>query len=113
MRPLGLIRADDARRARGLTTPEPGPAYVLGPGHVRFFYDKALWLLDRQHRLVAEMRRRGMHPTFSPSSALLDGIAMARQRPSWQPSAPEIAINRARLHTRLHAMGATDWRPPP
>jgi len=106
---FALIRADDARRAAGRKTPDPAPTYLLGPGHVRFFYNKAPWLLERQHALVAEMRARGMAPKFLPSPALLEGIDMARQLPHWAPSAAEIATNTARLHERLAAMRALDW----
>ena len=103
-RVFALIRADDARRAAGRTSPAPGPTYVLGKGHVRFFYDKALWLLERQKSLVAEMHRRGMHPRFQPDPALLAGIDMRRQQHGWTPTPAEIATNQARLDARLAAM---------
>ncbi len=103
-RVFALIRADDAKRALGLCTPDPGPHYVLGAGHVRFFYDKALWLLTRQRSLIAEMRRRGMNPAHEADETLLDGIDMIRQRRNWAPDAHEIALNRFRINTRLAEM---------
>lgn len=101
---FALIRADDARRAAGVRTPEPPPAYVLGPGHVRFFYDKARWLLARQRLLIAEMRRRGMRPNFEAGEELLAGIEINRQLMEWAPTPAEVEINRARIEERLEVM---------
>lgn len=102
---FALIRADDGRRAAGVRTPEPPPNYVLGPGHVRFFYDKAHWLLSRQRLLIAEMRRRGMRPNFTADDDLLTGIDDDRQVRDWAPSPAEVAMNRGRIEERLRAMG--------
>lgn len=101
---FALIRADDARRAAGVRTPEPPPAYVLGPGHVRFFYDKARWLLARQRLLIAEMRRRGMRPNFEAGEELLAGIEINRQLMEWAPTPAEVEINRSRIEERLEVM---------
>ena len=35
-------------------------SYVLGTGHVKFFYNKCIWLYDRFERLASELRRRGV-----------------------------------------------------
>ena len=101
---FALIRADDARRAAGRATPDPGHEYVLGPGHVRFFYNKAPWLLERQKALVAEMLARGMKPRFLATSDLLEGIDMTRQCHNWSPSEMEVGRNRARLSESLARM---------
>jgi len=37
-------------------------AFTLNTGHVKFFYDKGLFLENRFNSLVAEMRRRGKDP---------------------------------------------------
>jgi len=36
--------------------------FLLGTGHVCFFYDKGDYLDERYYKLVAEMEYRGMHP---------------------------------------------------
>ena len=38
--------------------------YRMGPGHVMFFYDKAMWLALRFEELVTEMERRGFKPLW-------------------------------------------------
>lgn len=81
--------------------PEPDlpPAYTLGKGHVRFFYDKAQWLVERQHALVAEMLRRGYSPTHrNPELLLMDVPTYLRGH--WTPSEEAMRINRARIKER-------------
>jgi len=90
-RVFGLIR-----KAR----PGPAPAeYVLGPGHVRFFYDKAGWLLRRQRALIDEMIRRGYRPTHTEPAPLAAGLPMG----DWTPDERAMALNRARLAERSKA----------
>ena len=87
-RVFGLIR-----KAR------PGPApseYVLGPGHVRFFYDKAGWLLERQKSLISEMQRRGYRPSHTDPEPLAEGLYMGE----WTPDAAALELNRQRLAER-------------
>lgn len=105
-RVFSLIRADDAKRAAGVRTPTAPASYVLGPGHVRFFYDKALWLLERQRLLIAEMNRRGMRPSFTADDSLIEGIDVGRQLPGWAPNQDEVNLNRARIEQRLDEMRA-------
>jgi deoxyribonuclease (pyrimidine dimer) len=39
--------------------------YVLGPGHVRFFYSRLRYVRSRQVQLITEMQRRGYQPKFT------------------------------------------------
>ena len=77
--------------------------YLLGTGHVRFFYNKLGYLHIRFHQLVEEMRSRG----FSPSSELVDSVNnSAITFPSvlyndWEPTLEAQAINRERIADRL------------
>lgn len=57
-----LARAAYPRRAK-LKIP---PAFVLGTGHVTFFYDKLGFVLARHALLIEEMRRRGYGPQYLP-----------------------------------------------
>lgn len=59
MVPAALRRS--LRNKYGFDTTLP-TTYVLGTGHVRFFYDKGLYLFQRYQSLVKEMRFRGMNP---------------------------------------------------
>lgn len=100
-RAFKLIRAaiergeapDDRRNPR---------AYTLGTGHVRFFYDKVAWLLDRQEALCAEMARRGYAVNFPfDADALMPGGCPLDRWNNWRPDAEALAANRARIADRL------------
>lgn len=54
---------------RSLRTIEPNDIkknipkkFVLSTGHVRFFYDKLTFLINRFFKLIEEMERRGFNP---------------------------------------------------
>lgn len=75
--------------------------YVLGTGHVRFFYNKGLYLVRRQKALVAEMLERGYNPSYTdPASLLPDGLSLNRIM-DWTPTEEALRINRARINSRL------------
>lgn len=77
--------------------------YTMGTGHVRFFYNKGLYLLRRQKALVAEMQRRGFNPQFTdPSELLPEGLDLWRMM-DWTPTPEALAINRQRIAERLAA----------
>ena len=38
--------------------------FTLGTGHVKFFYDKLLYLRNRYESLYAECKRRGFNVTY-------------------------------------------------
>lgn len=77
--------------------------YVMGKGHMTFFYDKLAFLSDRHQELVSEMLRRGYVPTMTESlrSQWCDQFPMSYWQQSWKPSQAEIAISRARIKARL------------
>lgn len=76
--------------------------YVLGKGHVKFFYDKLNYCYSRQHELYSEMKRRGYHPTLPPYSLLLE---YQKQKPdlwgNWEPTDEALYLNRKRIRERL------------
>lgn len=78
-------------------------SYVLGTGHVRFFYNKGLFLLRRQKALVAEMQARGFKPQFTdPSELLPEGLDLWRMM-DWTPDEEALRLNRSRIAERLAA----------
>jgi hypothetical protein len=77
-------------------------AYTLGSGHVRFFYDKAGYLLARQGEIIQEMIGRGFEPKFLDLSSLAEGIEVQRMR-GWHPSGADRYLNRTRISERLAA----------
>lgn len=71
--------------------------YVLGTGHMTFFYDKLQYLSDRHAELVREMRHRGFtvnypKPPINPDSSLYG---------QWIPTKKAMALNRQRIKERL------------
>lgn len=71
-------------------------SYRVGAGHVKFFYDKGLYLIKRHRSLVDEMKRRNMRPNFEldlsawPESAMND----------WEPCVNAKLVNLARIINR-------------
>ncbi len=88
--------------------PEAPTAYTLGRGHVKFFYDKLKYLLERQGQIVAEMKRRGMKPAFDP--ATLETQHRSAEKESlwngWTPTPEALEINRKRIAERIDAARA-------
>lgn len=95
-RVFGLIKGYQKRKRKSMIPSK----YVLGTGHVTFFYDKALYLLNRQKQLVSEMQRRGYKPQFTNCDDLLNGIE-PKYINDWQPTKEAIALNKARIRERL------------
>lgn len=94
-----LVRAAIARGEQPEDPRNPRD-YVLGRGHVRFFYPRLGYLAARQTLLVAEMLSRGYAPGFTETAHLLDGFGRDWCG-DWLPSAQAMALNRARIAERL------------
>lgn len=77
--------------------------YVLGTGHVRFFYNKLQFLYDRQWDIYKEMRRRGMNPRHHPDGLL--GLGPRACWGDWEPTQEAIVLNRMRIKERLKEIG--------
>lgn len=73
--------------------------YRLGEGHVRFFYDKALYLQKRQQSLIDECLERGFNIQYTDTSQLLEGIDSSRHN-DWVPSDNDKKINIQRINER-------------
>lgn len=81
-----------------------GPAaYVLGAGHVKFFYNKLEYLYLRQHEIYSEMLKRNFKPNFHPHS-LYDEFYRPKKKlwNNWKPAAQAMAVNRKRITERLN-----------
>lgn len=101
MVPKSLARSIAARGVGAVVQRIPGE-YVLGTGHVSFFYDKGLFLLQRYSRLRHELRYRGVQ--FN-EAALLDPDNVFQAEPwlcrDYCPTPEAIALNRARIAERI------------
>ena len=86
-----------ARRAT-----EAPSSYVLGTGHVKFFYNKLYWCFMRQQELVKEMLQRGFAPSFDPQD--LFDTWYDKKCDLWNdytPTPEALEINRQRIKERL------------
>lgn len=77
--------------------------YTLGQGHVKFFYDKAGYLVDRQEKLLSEWRKRGYSINFD----LKELEARVAALPSevfkdFSPSKRDVELNIERLIERMN-----------
>ena len=101
MVPKSLARSIAARGVPGVQRMIP-PAYVLGTGHVSFFYDKGLYLAKRYTLLRAELDRRAY--AYNADSEL-DPDGVFRRYPQlnndWTPTAEALALVRDRIQSRV------------
>lgn len=80
------------------TIPE---TYRLGSGHVKFFYNKLLWLSNRQTQLVNELLKRGYNLTYTQSTDLLADCPQ-EYCCDYKVTDEALLINRERINTRLN-----------
>lgn len=87
--------------------------YIMGAGHVRFFYNKLGWIEQRFEAIKEEMRRRNWNPRGE-----IDREIPLLLRGDWNPRERDILISIQRLHQSLQRIGkpryegrpiATDW----
>lgn len=71
--------------------------YVLGKGHVKFFYNKMYFLKKRFEKIVHEMLRRGYNPSFRDSSIFNSEKIYFK---NYKPSAKSIRLNKERIQAR-------------
>jgi deoxyribonuclease (pyrimidine dimer) len=100
-RVFGLVRSAIGRGLSPADIAAPSE-YTLGPGHIKFFYTRLLWLAWRHGYLVNEMIDRGYEPKYRGSLVLRHcshiGIGWWGD---YEPTAEAMAINRARIAERL------------
>ena len=70
--------------------------YKLGPGHMKFFYDKGEFLRRRfEEEIVPEMQRRGFKTNFTKYRMHPEGL-----NNDWVPTPEAIKISQERLEQR-------------
>lgn len=75
------------------------PEYVLGRGHVTFFYDKLSFILNRYKCLTSEMIRRGYSPNPISEKDLTEGVDR-KWFGCYTPTPSALAANRERISQR-------------
>ena len=73
----------------------------MGMGHVRFFYDKLLFLQKRHQALVKEAQKRGFKLSKTEKISL-DGFPSAYCQ-DFSPSKEDIIISQQRIQEKLKA----------
>ena len=71
--------------------------YTLGTGHVRFFYSRVGYVINRHKQLITEMERRGYRPLFR--IPVVPNLPAEWLR-SWRPTPEALHINRIRIMER-------------
>jgi deoxyribonuclease (pyrimidine dimer) len=87
-------------RGEEITDPRNPENYVLGTGHVRFFYGRLGYISQRFGELVSEMLRRGYNPKHL-SLPDLPTTMPAAWRADWEPCHEAMSINRQRIRERM------------
>ncbi len=99
-RELPMVPAALARSLRSIYgLPEIPKRYVLGKGHVIFFYDKGFFLARRYQSIIAEMQAR----LFNPDSSRLFPVEIfpAALWNDWTPTEQDIALSRKHIAERI------------
>ena len=72
-------------------------AYCLGAGHVKFFYNKGLYLQKRFEAIVQELTKRGYNLQYTTYQAHPPDM-----NHDWVPTIHDQNINRMRIQERLN-----------
>ena len=74
--------------------------YTLNAGHVKFFYSKKDYLLNRWLELIAELYDRGYN--IDPSARVVDWKVLDKfPQHKWSPDQAALEINRQRIQERI------------
>lgn len=71
-------------------------SYKLGPGHVKFFYNKGLYLSKRCNDLYSECIKRGFSPTKKVYRLHPEGLNL-----DWEPTIVDMYKNVSRLREKF------------
>ena len=94
----GNLMKSLTRKSKPFSKDEIPPEYVLGTGHVKFFYDKMQWLGERFRDLWVEMVRRGYDPQFRDNTPFVS--VPSEYFGYYHPTQKAIELNRQRIKER-------------
>lgn len=75
------------------------PRFTLNTGHVKFFYNKGMYLSKRYDMLVREMRSRGMNP--DPERTFKKFQWPLELYNDWTPLKEDLDVIRARIAEKI------------
>lgn len=94
------LRISLQRKGKPFKLTEIPSQYTLGTGHVKFFYDKMLFLQNRFKALVDEMLARGYNPTFRDETIFIPENKEFYN--DYTPTNEAIEINKQRIKERTN-----------
>jgi deoxyribonuclease (pyrimidine dimer) len=94
----GNLRASLSRKSKAFSMSEIPSQYVLGTGHVKFFFDKMQYLENRFEQLVSEMLKRGYNPSYMDATIFRDCPSQFYN--TYEPTQEAIDLNVARIKER-------------
>lgn len=95
---FGCVRKAIARGE--VPTDKRNPSqYVLGKGHMRFFYNKLGWLRNRQESLIEECLNRNFRIKYVSTKELAKGIPTCWMS-DWLPTQEDVDLNVSRINER-------------
>lgn len=94
----GNLKTALTRKSKPFSFTEIPSEYVLGTGHVKFFFDKMQFLEQRFEQLVAEMLKRGYNPSYMDSTIFRDCLPEFYN--NYVPTERALEINRQRIKER-------------
>ncbi|WP_298017781.1 pyrimidine dimer DNA glycosylase/endonuclease V [uncultured Castellaniella sp.] len=89
-----------AQKAALRGKPSQPEQYVLGKGHMLFFYTRLAYLARRHAELIGEMKRRGYKPSFEGIQRKDFPAIPDDYWGEWTPTPEAMALNRARIEAR-------------
>ena len=98
MRLPGNLKAWLNRKSKPPSFDEIPKEYKLGTGHVKFFFNKFMYLEKRFDSIIDEMLERGYSPNFTDSSIFKRVDKLYYN--DYTPTEEAIEINRARIKER-------------
>lgn len=97
-RVASALRKSLTRKGRPFSLDEIPKEYVLGSGHVKFFFDKFKFLYERHRVITMELINRGYKLSYN--SDVLRNIPRQFYN-DWKPKGRDKSLNRARIAKRM------------
>lgn len=97
----GNLKKSLSRKSKPFSMDEIPGEYLLGPGHVKFFYDKILYLEKRHIQLTRELLSRGFNLSYQGSDVFRN--VPGEFYNDWSPTAKDKGLNLTRIHDRMPA----------
>jgi len=96
---VGSLNTALNRKSKPFDLSEISPTYILGSGHVKFFFNKFKYLHDRHIQITAELIRRGYNLSTTDSSIFAS--VDSKWYNDYTPTEEDLEVNRERIRERM------------